>query len=410
MKRFLPALFLVSLSTVSFVSCDKGSDFGYTEPDNGYVFLTGKAAADLPEAERKYVGSVNDYAFQVLGKEEPEVFSPLGSAMLLAMLAEGAEGETRDEICQVLGYSDPSLESLRQFCLDMTSIARRSGQASFSHAAFLNDRSFLLDSYQKRVKEYYDAIAVNLDFSDQKKALAYINGWAEKKTGGLIPDIMSQLGANAFAYLMTTAWFKASWQTPFEGRTSLQAFRYENGRTGQVEMMQTSRKVPYYVNDWMQAVRLDYEGGDYAMYVILPEGDHTLSGLVKKMDSAFWTDFLATQKQVDADIRMPKFVLSEEKDLKDALKACGMRRAFSDGADFSSMSVAQLYISGIMQKSVIRVSETGTEAASVSVAEMMAVDAPGSGETPLAFHADRPFLYLIANKTTGAILYEGLFR
>jgi serpin B len=261
-----------------------------------------------------------------------------------------------------------------------------------------------------------------MDFSDPKEIAARINEWARLSTNGFIDKVLSdqEISDNAVAYIMNALYFKAKWNgseySPMflEELTKPADFHLSDGTIVKTDMMNNMRYHQYAEMDGYKVLVLPYAGGKFNMYVLLPD-ENDLQGLIDKLQNTSWNDILGNLKH-DAEVyvKLPKFDIENKYDLSEALKSLGVEKAFMEnGAEFDRMFARNDYyywISKVIQKSRISVSEWGTEAGSVTVVEMDGDASPGPGEEPkrVHFYADRPFVFIIGEETSGTILFEGV--
>ena len=408
MKHFGLLAAAAALLTMS-LSCEKlGGD---DSKDNPYkpLRLTTKSAEFAREG--------NTFAFDFIDRintaEEGDfIISPLSMQFLLGMILDGAQNGTADEICQVLGYGAGEVNAVNEYCLSMLeqlpSLDKKT-KLSIANAIFVNKWYDLKESYKSTVGKYYQAEVANLDFSDGAGSLKTINGWCNKQTNGMIPKVLDKVSTNMLAYLFNAMYFKSQWKEKFpKGNTSNETFTGEDGVTKKVPMMKNREDFLYQDNDDFRVVSLPYGNGAFSMKVILPQTGKTLSDVTTALKTADWDEFLSEMVRCDVDLWLPKFESKYSKKLNEILSDMGMPSAFSTtAADFKAMSDAALCLSFVEQDAVIKVDEEGTEAAVVSSAGMYATSA-GPGEH-IVFHADRPFLYLITESSTGAILFAGRY-
>jgi serpin B len=201
-------------------------------------------------------------------------------------------------------------------------------------------------------------------------------------------------------------YFKGKWSMPFaEGYTSKKKFTSSDGVAKEVDMMKESLKVEYLKEAGFEAVRLPYENRDFGMYVFLPNKDSSVDKLMKDMTSDNWSKWMNNFKESQVNVSLPRFKVEFEQKLNDMLIGFGMKEAFGN-ADFSNITEkTDLYIDLVKQKSFIEVNESGTEAAAATAVVVKETSA-FIGE-PINFTADRPFIYAIADKKTGLILFMG---
>ena len=406
MKQFGLLAVTAALLTVS-LSCERID----SDDNNPYKAL------DLTTKSAEFARQGNSFAFEFIDRinaaeEEDFIISPLSMQFLLGMILDGARNGTADEICSVLGYGAGEVDAVNEYCLSMLeqlpSLDKKT-TLSIANAIFVNKQYSLKDSYISTVGKYYQAEVANLDFSDGAGSLKTINGWCNKQTNGMIPKVLDKVSTDMLAYLFNAMYFKSQWKEKFpKGNTSNETFTAGSGVTKKVPMMKNREDFPYQDNDDFRVVRLPYGNGAFNMLVILPQSGKTLADVTSALRTADWNGFLQQMVTCDVDLWLPKFETKYSKKLNDILSEMGMPSAFSaTAADFKAMSDNALRLSFVKQDAVIKVDEEGTEAAVVSSAGMMA-NSVGPGEH-IVFHADHPFLYLITESSTGAILFAGKY-
>lgn len=401
--------FLAAVAAVLCLSCEK---VNREDPaDNTYKPLN----LTTRSAEIARLG--NAFAFEFIDRvraaeEEDFIISPLSMQFLLGMILDGARGETAAEICDVLGYGAGEVDAVNEYCLSMLEQLPeldRKTRLSIANAIFVNDKYPILDSYKGTVGKYYQAEVSNLDFSDASGSLKAMNGWCKKQTNGLIPEVLDKVSTQMLAYLFNAMYFKGEWADQFsKGSTSNETFTDETGAKKQVPMMKKQKSKLYQETDVFRAVRLDYGNGAFSMEVVLPQAGKSLADVTAALKASDWEAFVRSMVRCDVDLWLPKFETKYSKKMNDILSEMGMPRAFNAyQADFKAMSDYAMCLSFVKQDAVIKVDEEGTEAAVVSSAGML-VTSVGPG-THVVFHADRPFLYLITENSTGAILFAGKY-
>ena len=331
----------------------------------------------LNEAQQGYMEAGNAMAFRFLeriysGKDV--IVSPLSLQYALAMTANGATGETLQEIIDFLGYGEDGIASLNAYCrllLEQLPAVDLDVTLKLTDALLVNDQFPLLPSFQKTVRENYYAAVENMDFSDHAQVAATVNDWARRSTNGFIDKVLepSEISDLAVAYIMNALYFKAKWAgTDYDPMfrdyaTREEAFTLSDGSTRQVPMMNNMRYHPYAQMDGYKVLALPYSGGKFFMYILLPDGND-LDGLVRKLKETF----------------------------------CQPKPGW------------YYWIEKVIQKARISVSEWGTEAAAVTVVEMAGKNSADFGEPKrVYFYADHPFVFLIGESTSGAILFEGAY-
>ena len=391
----------------ALVACEKIDDTG----NNPYkaLDLTTKSAEILEKGSAfnlNYIERINK------DTDKDYIISPLSMQFLLGMILDGAQGQTADEICSVLGYGKGEVDDVNEFCksmLEQLPALDKKTTLTIANAIFVDDGWPLLDSYKTAVSKYYQAEVSNLDFSDGVASLQAINGWGSKHTNGLVPKILDEVNPNLLAILLNAMYFKSQWKEKFQkSATSQETFTDESGAKKQVPMMKQTKKYGYMEDKVFQAVKLPYGNGAFSMTVFLPQDGYKLADVIKDLKS-IGLNAVRYMSNYEVDLWLPRFETTYHIKLNDILSDMGMPSSFdSSKADFKAMSAYAAYLSFVQQDAVIKVDEEGSEAAVVSSAGMMK-DAAPSAIDRVVFHADHPFIYMITESSTGAVLFAGRY-
>ncbi len=343
-------------------------------------------------------------------------FSPYSISSALSMTYAGARGETAAQMEKVLHFAPESGETHAAFeaLQERLEAVQAQGAVQLAVANSLwpqKDYPFLPE-FLEMVKARYDAGITPLDFAgDTEGARTTINGWVEEKTREKIRDLIAQGNLDPLTrlVLVNAIYFKGSWASRFDAaRTEEADFHVAVDSTVKVPMMAQTRKYSYAEMDDGQVLKLPYEGGDLSMLVVLPREKDGLAALEAGLSLerlAEWTSQLAER---EVRVLLPKFKLTwGAAELNRNLMALGMTDAFDDKrADFSGMDgrMGWLYIGLVLHKAFVEVNEEGTEAAAATAVVMKyrSISKP-----PPEFRADHPFLFLIQEEETGAILFLG---
>ncbi len=441
MKRFTSIL--VAAGVLAAVSCGKTGTVPQEDPIGDPIVLdpitissptpTGQITkVDLNDVQKGYVEAGNAMALRFLQElydGENLVCSPLSLQYALAMTANGASGETLQEIIDFLGYGSEGIDALNGYCkllMEQLPAVDLDVALKVTDALLVNERFPLLPSFKTTVEENYYAAVDNMDFSDPYQIAARINEWASRSTDGFIDKVLdgSEISGDAVAFLMNALFFKANWAGTdyapmfMEYSTIDDKFTLSNGSTKTVRMMQNVRWHRYAEMDGYKVLALPYAGGKFFMYILLPDGNN-LEGLLGKLQDTAWSEILGSLKQdAEVHLKLPKFDIENKFVLNAALKALGVDRAFQPGtAQFDRMFAPRedgtfYWISKVIQKARISVAEWGTEAAAVTVVEMVGATEAGPGtEEPkrIYYYADHPFVFAIGEASSGTILFEGVF-
>ena len=202
-------------------------------------------------------------------------------------------------------------------------------------------------------------------------------------------------------FLINALYFKSKWEFQFDKKnTKLGDFTKANNQKIWVNMMEQTEDFPYYADQYLSAVEMPYGNGAFSMVAILPASGKDIDQLIEYLDDTVWENIIDNMHERKVWLKFPRFKIDCEIDLNDPVKNVGMQRIFCGG--FANISDVFLAVSEIKQKTFVQVNEEGTEAAAVTVISMY-LSAPLT--TP--FFANRPFLYLIKERSTGAILFIG---
>ena len=378
----------------------------------------------LTEAEAAMVNAGNELTFNMMPLlregEKSFLFSPLSLQYALGMTANGASGQTLEEIVKALGFGT-DLDALNALChklLNELPAVDLDVKLQLADAILVNDKYPLLPSFKENVESTYYAAVENMSFDDPAYVAARINDWAKRNTNGLIDKMLDagDVSPAAISFLMNALYFKAPWVSKgsdprfMKENTKNQEFYPGGCDVLQVPMMHSSGVYKYADFDDFRVLELPYASGKFSMYILLPEGE--LNSLMQDFPSLDWKEIRSKLKERDVELNLPKFETSSSFRLNDALQRLGMQRAFTGAAQFDRMFAdpdVQACIDFVIQKARISVAEWGTEAAAVTVVGMKEFSMGPGEEPPVEFICDHPFAYLIAENTSGTILFAGAY-
>ena len=384
------------------VSCN---DFYFTASD-----FDAPKEIELAEGEQQLIESNNDFAFNLFRKargDKSKIISPLSITFALGMLNNAADGQTLKEINETLGFGEAGADGINAFCQKML---RESNDLDAKTKALIANTIFVNEGMGYRLQEgfidkantYYNAEPQSRDFADGE-TMDVINQWANDHTEGMIPEVLNEdsFHPDVVSYLLNALYFKGMWSDPFrKDMTRNESF----GGGDEVPMMhKMGEEFQYTENDLYQAIRLPYGNGAYQMTVFLPREDKTIGEVLETLNGSNW-QFEGSWKEVD--LKLPRFETDTYQPLVDTMKDLGMPSAFTLAADFPWFCNTPVYISNMFQVAKIKLDEEGTEAAAVTVIE---IDWEAMPEEPKRFHANRPFLYIISEQSTGAIFFIGQY-
>jgi len=370
---------------------------------------------DLTPAEAEVIAGSNDFAFGLLrevnaANADSNVFiSPLSASMALGMTMNGAAGATLDEMRSTLGFGTLPLAEVNGSYKSLIALLRGLDEQTefrIANSIWYRDSFPFEERFFATTRDYFDATVQGLDFADPGSVDA-INRWVNDGTNGKIPTIVERIPNDVVMYLINAIYFKGTWRDRFDpAETRDDVFRSRGGASAPVKMMRNEGGFGYYTDEEVQAVDLPYGNGAFTMVVVLPREGDDVNELAAALTAERWAAITARLGTAEGEVFLPKFKLTFEQTLNDALRALGMPTAFEGGAaDFTAMSPLgrDLFISEVLQKTFVDVNEEGTEAAAATSVAVEVVSAPAR----FLFRADRPFLFAIRERLSGTILFVG---
>ena len=373
---------------------------------------------ELTEAQTRMASESTDFAFrffqtasEVLGKEEQNknklILSPVSASYALSMAANGAEGATLTELIEVLGFSGFSIDEINAYNQKLVQELVQQDNTtllSMANSLWLLDDFQVLSTYRNALKKNYDA---EVRREERAKAKDAINAWCADKTNGCIPDFLKD-DPEGKALLLNALYFKGLWAEPFDkGLTQNEPFTNEDGTQTEVAMLNRQSGYLLAQNDLYATVRLPYGNGAFALQVILPQEGVSLAQCIEALNGASWQALQESMMWKEVDVKLPKFTIEDyQNSLIRVLMAMGVQEAFRNSADFSKMANKDLMISSVDQSVYFRLDEEGTEAAAVTGIGMSQA-LPQNPYGVYEFHVDRPFLFLLTEKSTDSVLFMG---
>jgi serpin B len=346
-------------------------------------------------------------------------FSPFSLSSALAITYEGARGKTADEIQSVLYF--PENDSSRRGGFSDLNAGINNGDSSYSlrtaNALWAEKTYPFLTEYVSTSERFYGAKITNLDFKGHPEdSRITINSWVENNTEDRIKDLIPAgvIGPLTRLVITNAIYFKGDWVEQFDKNQTIDAeFMMAPGKTVKIPMMQRTDEDAEYMyaeNNDLQMLSMPYEnttGKKLLMVVLLPKADNlTTTEASLSVDTLSGLQQSATSRRVM--VYFPKFTLKTKYSLPDTLGAMGMPTAFTDNADFSGMDgTKNLLISDVIHQTFVDVNEEGTEAAAATAVVMRPAAAHANPEPVPVFRADHPFIFLIQDDETGAILFMG---
>lgn len=382
---------------------------------NEELFIEPAKPVNLTGEQLQKVNADNGFAFKMFREVSKlqgsnTFFSPFSLHMAMGMLYNGASRKTRAEMAKILNVASlPESESneyyhtISQEFLEIDPTTEVTiANAIWCHNSFKPKETFI-----EIGRKYFDAAVESLDFNNPRSP-DMINSWCSNKTKGRINHILSNLHPKDRMILTNTIYFKSKWEKnkKFDrDKTKPDDFTKSDHKKSRVNMMEQTTSLLYYADQYLQCVEIPYGNKAFSMTAVLPPENGNIDQLVEYLSTAQWSGVLGNMKEERVWLKMPRFKIECELPLNQPLKNAGMGQIFKGGftniVDEDSLSV-----SGIHQKTFVEVNEEGTETAAVT-AMIVAYGTKRTLKEPVRFFADRPFLFLIRERSTGIILFIG---
>ena len=394
-----------------FAACDDPS-----APD-GPPPVISALPRQLTSVEAEMINATNTFGFSLLKQvnttfADSNVFlSPLSASMALGMTMNGAEGTTFEEMRTALGFGPRTYEELNSSYRSLIELLRNLDPkvefkiANAIYYDMVDIGAAVEPTFLDESRNYFDAEVKGLDFR-RPEAVDTVNAWASRNTNGRIPTILDAIQSQIVMLLMNAIYFKGDWRMGFKAsETTSQPFHALRGTDVAVSMMH--RDGGFRSGRFANATvaELPYGGDAFVMTILLPDEGVNINTFVAGLTATSWEQATANLQDADVDLYLPKFKLAWEDTLNDELKTLGMRQAFRENeARFTRISRSmgdKLYIDFVKQKAFVDVNEVGTEAAAVTVVGI------GVTSAPVPMRIDRPFVFAIRERLSGAVVFLG---
>lgn len=409
MKRKFTSLTLTSailISALTLSACQSEKSLETTD------LMTGIKAAshETVKPDDAFKSAYDNFSVELLKKcfdgKSNTLISPLSVSSALTMTANGANGQTKDEMEKVLGSGIP-LDELNKY-LSSFSGSLTSGE----DFKLRNANSIWFRDEENRLTVEKDFLQKNADYfgaAIYKRAFdnatcKEINNWVSEHTDGMIDKLLDNGDALSNIALINATAFNAVWETYyFDNFVEDGTFTDTNGNEQSATML-ISEESEYINGDNCTGFIKKYKGGKYGFAAILPDSNVSISDFVGSLNGDKLFKMLQNTENANVVAKIPKFEYEYSAELSEALKALGMPTAFSDSADFSGISGDKLLISDVLHKTKISVTEEGTRAVAATGVVMSA--APDGDKQVIL---NRPFMYMILDNETMLPLFAGIY-
>lgn len=386
-----------------------------------------RRVTQLTVQEREALQAFNQFGWKLFravyddAEANDNIFiSPLSVAYALGMAVNGARGETRDSLLAALEFNGLTLDEVNAAYNELYRIlAAADKSVKFTLAnSFWSDAGIgIVPEYRERLEEFFDADGRDIEFQDAATP-GTINKWVSDRTGGKITDIVpTPIPEDWIAMILNAIYFKGNWSYPFDTRkTSAKPFTLADGTVIDVPMMTRTmyddvrdfrdrlrnRPIGVFESSVARGFSLPYGKAGFKMTVVLPPEGSTLAQTVGEINIAAISAWGDSPGLSYSSIWLPKFRFKWNDSLRPMLEQIGFGVMFDPGrADFRDMfSEQNAWVGEVIHSSYVQVDEKGTEAAAATV-----VGFPTSA--PPDFLCNQPFLFVIQESTSKAILFIG---
>ncbi|NXX58335.1 A1AT protein, partial [Scopus umbretta] len=359
-----------------------------------------------------------DFAFRFYKQVREEAgnknifFSPLSISTAFAMLSLGARLNTLSQLHEALAFNLTEMKEQEihegfQHVLQLLNDPHREVQLSMGNALFIDNRLKLLQKFLEDVTNFYYSETISSNFQNSPDAIKEINNYIETKTHGKIVGLLKSLFPDTVMVLVNYIFFKGYWEKPFNNLiTRDDDFLLDAKNSVKVKMMHQNKAFNIHRDEKLSCwvVEIPYKGNAAALFVLPDEG--TMKQVEDSLLKETVSNWIQSLEKRKIYLDLPKFSISSSYDVKSLFEKMGVTEVFSDQADLSGVAEnALLKVSKAIHKAMVDVSENGTEAAAVTVIEMVPLSAEFPPPPRISFN--RPFLMIIVDKTTHSILFMG---
>lgn len=343
--------------------------------------------------------------------------SPYSVSVAFGMTREGARGQTRAELDHTLHLEGDVTAGYRALTDRITAIGSSGVQLRTANRVFLDDGLPVEAAFRDTLRDGFHAPFETVSFQrDAEGSRAHINGWVAGQTNDRIRDLLppGSVGGNTRMVLTNAVYFHGTWLTAFDrARTQELPFYVDGVTQAAVPTMQATRPLRYGRAEGVRVGELPYTGGQISMLLVVPEARDGLPAVLASLDAdriAGWVEALAERPEVT--LKLPRFRIepAQSLQLKEPMESLGTRQAFIDGqADLSGIAATTppLFVADGYHKAFVEVNEEGTEAAAATAVVVMTRGAPMRPPERDELIADHPFLFMLRDTQTGAILFVG---
>ena len=396
----------------SAISCSDNDD------NNGGGQNDKPGKIEMTLSELSTVEKCNDFGFKMLKvvnetegyADKNIILSPVSFNYAFSMLANGANGDTRAQIIDALGYDAVDIDDVNEMNRKLTGqLCRLDPKVTLNFANSMWAKAFITVE-----PDFISNLSVNYDAEvrtiNDASFIADINNWCSDKTNGKITEFMHKSDKTPDFALFNAVYFKGIWSSSdkFDSKnTAERAFNEVNGTRSMARFMNQKGTLPYNETPTMQKCELRFGNTSFSAAFILPKEGVTLAQAIDNLADGEWAQLKESYFGITVNLSLPKYKIENEIEFMELLGALGLEGILKDDADFTNITSDGLKINFVRQKATFEINEEGAEAAAVTGIGGYATDIPPTPPMEVTMTFDRPFIYVVYEQSTGTILFAG---
>lgn len=412
MRKAFPIVLLVVWLGILSLACQDRKD---EQPSETRMWKD----IELSPESRQIAERNTRFAFRLFHKmvesgdasNAPLVVSPLSASCVLSMVMNGAGSDCLDEMREALCLDSIPLDSINDYYKQLAGCFQYKDsqtELGLNNSIWIHKDFEVKPAFKEINRKVYDAEIRNIDFFSPG-AVDAVNRWCAEKTKNRIPKIMEAFAAQDRMVLLNALYFQGKWELEFqEDYTHPEPFTAMDGSICKVKTMCQTESFRLVRNEFFDIAELPYGNDSFSMVIFLPSPEKSWDTCWDSFTEGNWQKWDKEWELRRLDLRLPRFKIEGRQNLVETLRAMGMIQPFDWHEDnFPHIAQGRLQIGDVFQNTFISVDEGGTEAAAVMVATIIAEEELPPSLLPYPFHVNRPFLFLIRERNTGAILFMG---
>ncbi|MBO5444524.1 MAG: hypothetical protein J5995_04180 [Muribaculaceae bacterium] len=368
---------------------------------------------DLTSGEEGNMNVLNEFGYRLMAETQASsangefCVSPLSVSVYLGMFANATSGDVHNEILDAIGIDGiEGFNTLNEKLMHYLPCDENGSSIDIANRFWVKDIFKVPDAFGTLVSNVFNADVEYVDFTDSS-TVPSINRWVSDRTRGKIPALLDgdwEKYVDLNMASANTVYFKGDWQSMFDPDDSFTGqFRGKSG-ISDVRMMRKSLPAGYAENGNVRMVTLDFSGYANAMELYLPSEGTDICDLASVLTAKSCAELRESVRTYDVAVTLPAFKKSDEPDLLNILAGMGIKSL--ENADFAPMGLGVLHAT-LIHKTSVKIDERGAELAAVTGGIDLVLPPETADYPKMKIDFDRPFLYIVRNIKTGAILMAG---